>query len=378
MKRLWLILATIFLAACGNEEGALALETQAVPSIRVSDARGEPSVVLQGATLSGSKYVFVRDYRIARVGWKIDGVGWRTDRTAPFSLTDNPYNTARLSDGQHAITARIFYRSGSVKTSRATFNVKNASSPPPEPTPEPEPAPSREVVFFDGFSGTSLDKSKWDSCYPWGNEGGYSGFHGDGNCYNKSTGETQLYTSNAKNLSVSDGTLKLTALRETVTKNGKTFPFTSAMIASHPEFGGGFTTRYGLLEARMKLPLTKGVWPAFWTLPYPVEHPPEIDVMETINADSVLRMHYHFEAGSDGENFYGADLSEWHTYAVDWQPGLIVWYFDGVEVFRTTESVTDKPQYLLLNLAIDGWADTPDSSSSFPATVEVDWVRVTR
>ncbi len=379
------LLCALFLSACSN---SVDLTTQAAPQIRLSDnTSGLPYTSLDGRTVKGRVYLYVpRHAYLKAVGWVRDGRSIDTDRSFPFSLRpdDGLVDTRNWSEGAHTLTAKYYYRRGGRKWTQsytARFTVDNEATPvivdPPEPT-----QPGRELIFADEFSGSSLDRSKWDACYPWGNEGGYGGFHGTGNCYNRSTGETQLYL--PENITVSDGTLKLTAKRETVTRNSKTFSYTSGMIASHPEFGGGFTTRYGYLEASIKMPKGKGLWPAFWTLPYPVSWPPEIDITEVLG-DSITthRMHYHY-TGSDGrnasvgKNYVGPDLSaDFHTYAVDWRPGLITWYFDGKEVFRTTQSVTDDPMYLLLNLAVDGWAGTPDNNV-FPATMSVDFVRVYR
>jgi hypothetical protein len=389
MRKLSSLLLVVLLAACSGDSADLS--SQASPSIRVSESTtGSPYTALQGATLSDGRYIFVPNVAyLERVGWLIDGKGYDTGRSAPWSLNskDTMFNTARLADGQHTITARYFYKRGGrrwMESVSATFTVRNAAPAPepepPPPAPEPEPTPTdpgRTLIFADEFSGTSLDRSRWDDCYPWGNEGGY-----EGNCYNRSTGETQVYLE--RNITVADGTLKLTAKRENYCAHSKCFSYTSGMVATHPRLGTGFTTRYGYLEASIKMPKGKGLWPAFWTLPWPVAHPPEIDITEVLG-DSITthRMHYHYDDnGTDrsvGKNYVGPDLSaDFHTYAVDWRPGLIVWYFDGVEVFRTTQSVSGDPMYLLLNLAVDGWAGPPDSSTPFPAVMEVDWVRVYR
>jgi beta-glucanase (GH16 family) len=381
MRRPTALLLILVLAACSR--GDVAFTPQASPAIRVSESPSSSLYIdLHGATLSGGRYIFVPSvHYLERVSWVLDGEGYDTDHAAPWSLNskDTMFNMARLADGQHTLTARYFYQQGGrqwEESVSATFTVKNAA-------PESKRTDRRgELVFSEDFNGSSLNTNVWDTCYPWGNGGGRSGLSGRGNCYNASTGEEQLYVDDA--ISVSDGTLKLTAKRERVTANGKTFDYTSGMIASHPRRGGGFMTQYGYIEARIKVPSGKGFWPAFWTLPWPVAHPPEIDITEVLG-DSITthRMHYHYDDNgrerSVGKNYTGPDLSaNFHTYAVDWQPGLIVWYFDGQEVFRTTQSVTAEPMYLLLNLAVDGWAGPPNSSTPWPGVMEVDYVRVYR
>lgn len=241
-----------------------------------------------------------------------------------------------------------------------TFDTGEAA---PEPTPEPAPAPTpeRELIFADEFGGTALDTSKWSSGYPWTNP--------DGN-YNRSTGEQQVYL--PRNIVVSDGTVKLIAKRESV--NGR--PYTSGMISSDPRNGAGFLHTYGYIEARIKVPGGKGMWPAFWNLPWPVKWPPEIDIVEVLGDECIAEFHLHPEANYQGTNV----CDTWHTYAVDWRPGKVVWYLDGVERYREEgDHAPSQPMYLLLNLAVGGtWPGSPDISTPFPGVMEIDYVRVYR
>ena len=66
-----------------------------------------------------------------------------------------------------------------------------------------------------------------------------------------------------------------------------------------------------------------------------------------------------------------------HTYGVDWQKDKITWYFDGGKVYETaTPAGMDKPMYMLANLAVGGeWPGSPDATTKFPATLEIDYVR---
>jgi beta-glucanase (GH16 family) len=70
--------------------------------------------------------------------------------------------------------------------------------------------------------------------------------------------EEQYYTNRPENIKVENGVLKITARREQYM--GKSY--TSARILTK----GKFETKYGRLEARIKLPRGKGLWPAFWML----------------------------------------------------------------------------------------------------------------
>lgn len=107
-----------------------------------------------------------------------------------------------------------------------------------------------KLIWSDEFDGTELNKDKWsfqlgDGCdinlCQWGNN------------------ELQWYTSSKENLEVSDGTLKLIARKQNVQNRS----YTSARIRSLQK--GDF--KFGRIEARMRLPVGQGIWPAFWMLP---------------------------------------------------------------------------------------------------------------
>ena len=73
-----------------------------------------------------------------------------------------------------------------------------------------------------------------------------------------------------------------------------------------------------------------------------------------------------------------ADLAgDFHTYAADWQPGVVTWYFDGKQVYQLREHVPAQPMYIIANLAVGGnWPGHPAPDTAFPAYFEVDYIRV--
>lgn len=151
MRKLTALLLILALAACSR--GDVAFTPQASPAIRVSESpSGSPYVDLHGTTLSGGRHVYVPNVPyLEHVGWVIDGKGWDTDRSELWSLNHNDtlFDTARLADGQHTITARYFYRQGGRRweeSVNATFTVQNAA-------PEPKRAdPRGEIVFSEDFN----------------------------------------------------------------------------------------------------------------------------------------------------------------------------------------------------------------------------------
>ena len=244
-----------------------------------------------------------------------------------------------------------------------------------------------ELVWSDEFSGNKLDSSKW-SCQI-GN-----GYNGWGNY------EKQYYT--AENVSVSDGTLKITAKEEE--KNG--FNYTSARIRTVTDNGQVlFATKYGKIEARIKLPAGTGLWPAFWMMPVDSEYGSwplsgEIDIMEARGRE-LDEVHGTIHFGEKrpfnkniGDSYTfdnGTDITDYHVYSVEWTENSIIWYVDDVEYFRTSNwyTMTDgvvaeypapfnQEFYLILNMAVGGTYDSHKvpTSDVLPGTMEVDYVRV--
>lgn len=187
--------------------------------------------------------------------------------------------------------------------------------------------------------------------------------------------------------SISNGILDLTAqpadaaLRASI--QGQSY--TSGMITTNHEF----SQTYGYFEMRAQMPKGQGLWPAFWLLPEDGSWPPELDVMEMLgNQTSTLHTTVHSQTGGQDQlsatHFQTtdavavADMSTgFHTYGVDWEPDTITWYFDGREVFKAaTPADMHKPMYMVANLAVGGdWPGSPDASTLFPATMQIDYLR---
>jgi beta-glucanase (GH16 family) len=142
------------------------------------------------------------------------------------------------------------------------------------------------------------------------------------------------------------------------------------------------------------VPKGRGLWPAFWLAPADQTWPPEIDVFE-VHGDRLegywatvhqqpdpnrftLRWQDHFSQ-SNQFRIPTPDLSlDFHDYGVEWGPYDIIWTFDGQQVAKArTPPDAHKPMMLILNLAVGGrWPGAPDSSTHFPATLQVQHIRV--
>jgi beta-glucanase (GH16 family) len=242
------------------------------------------------------------------------------------------------------------------------------------------PAAGADLLLDEDFAGDRVDPAVWNTCHWWAVDGG---------CTIESNDELEWYQ--AGNVAVADGVLRLEAREQAVvTPDGGRYPYTSGMISSGPAPGDGdrpvrFAFTYGYVEALLRLPSDTGLWPAFWLLPADEESRPEIDIVETVGDDTdTARFHFHYvdddgEERSLGHDWSGADLAAgWHTFAVDWRPGVITWIVDGRERWRVEGAmVPDEPMYVVLNLAVGGvYPGPPDDETEFPAVVEADWVRV--
>jgi beta-glucanase (GH16 family) len=230
------------------------------------------------------------------------------------------------------------------------------------------------MVFDDEFNGTSLDSTKWYTCYPW-----------QGTICDNTNTKNMWYT--PQNVTVGNGICRLTALKQTF--NGR--PYTSGMISSTDPDGafvnGDF--QYGFLEVRVKVPAGgPGLWPAYWMIGM-LDWPPELDIFEINGTYTNAPINLAYGWGSNGNvtwtpiqyyrptdtNFY----FNYHVYAADWEPGVISWYIDGVKVRTFTSSnVTTMRMFILLTLQLGGGGSgvpTP-ANSELPAYMDIDYVRV--
>lgn len=234
------------------------------------------------------------------------------------------------------------------------------------------------LVWSDEFDAVELNEADWnyqlgDGCdiglCDWGN------------------GEAQFYQ--RENVSLEGGLLKLEARLESV--GGSIY--TSARINSK----GKQDFRFGYLEARIKLPVGGGLWPAFWMLSTNEEYggwprSGEIDIMEWVgNKPEEVFGTIHYGQDFPNNSFTGVTLSrtlsnfsdDFHTYAVTWTNSEITWLVDGyVYGSKTRADVApllwpfDKDFHFLLNVAVGGTLGGTVDNTALPATMEVDYVRV--
>lgn len=228
--------------------------------------------------------------------------------------------------------------------------------------------PSWNLAFADEFSGTSLNLSNWDTKFKWGARS---------LALNPAVGpELQCYMDDA--VSVSGGTLRLRASNTPSTCENGNLAFRSGMVSSHKT---QFYT-YGYYEIRARFPASSGFWPAFWMLPKGPEQKTEIDIMEGRGVQNrYVHMNLHAPSGMQPTSFLFPStdtFGTYHVYAIDWQPGQIIWYIDGVERKRIQgATVPAVPMYVIANLAVGAWGG-PVAAGSIPAVAEIDYIRIYR
>jgi beta-glucanase (GH16 family) len=254
----------------------------------------------------------------------------------------------------------------------ATSTTAAGTRGPAGPSPTGVPGKWR-IVLNDDFEGTSLDSSRWNTQYPWGEDN-----NGDGseNCYLPS------------NVTLDgQGNLVLTGQRGEVQGTGsagesKSWPYSSGQVNTF----GKFSLTHGVLEVRAQVPAGLGTWPAFWSLPANGSWPPEVDVMEVYGTDpGTLDMTYLW--GSEqtpkqkdrkttlegGEAF----SSDFHVFGCAITKRAITWYLDGVKQWSFTRAdkiAQLRPLYVVCNLAIGGAGGDPDGTP-MPVQYVVDYIR---
>lgn len=254
-------------------------------------------------------------------------------------------------------------------------------------------APQWTLVWSDEFNGPAgvpPDPAKWN--YDLGG-GGWG------------NNEIEVYTKSPANaFQDGNGHLVMRAIRDAAGN------YTSARLQtgspSASTHNADLSWQYGRIEARIKLPFGKGIWPAFWmlgenigTVGWPTSG--EIDIMENFgthhNNLSVNNGTAHGPGYSGahgiGQAFTlpeGETVSDYHVYGIDWSPDSVEWSVDHMPYFKITPAslpagtkwVFNAPFFLLLDLAIGGpktFLGTPDPNAPFtPQDMLVDYVRVYR
>ena len=276
--------------------------------------------------------------------------------------------TLEPTDGGEVITEEVvFEKTGSEKAGFAEFE---------------------NMLFYDNFSGNSLDLNKWqDPVYYEQERQGNSKWE-------------------ARNVSVGGGVLKLRFAKENADNNF----ITASAVRSKGRFEGS----YGYYEAKIKYPPRSGAWGAFWLFGECVNtvgdggiDGTEIDIVELSRvhengSNSALHWDgYGPEHKSTGKTYNTADYfneanlfdGNWHLYALEWTPSEYIFYIDDKEMWRVTNDdlaaensgICQNPIYVKFSIESSaptngtdwnmGWGG-PVDPGVWEESMEVDYVAV--
>jgi len=237
--------------------------------------------------------------------------------------------------------------------------------------------PGYTLVWSDEFSGNALDLNTW-------NQEIGNGSGGWGN------NELEYYTNSPKNCFLSNGNLIIEARKEAI--GG--FNYSSTRMTTQNKK----TFKFGRIDIRAKLPVSKGMWPALWMLGSNITSVGwpacgEMDIMELIGTYPgrvSATMHWKNSGGahaSKGSNYNlpSGDFSQqYHVFSMVWSQDLIKCYVDDqlyVTVTAADAGTANYPfnadQFFIFNVAVGGqWPGPPDATTPFPQRMFVDYVRV--
>ena len=231
------------------------------------------------------------------------------------------------------------------------------------------------TVFFDDFTGTSVDSTQWTVMNREGDQ---------------SNSELQCYQ--PANVVVSAGNLQITSKVQPIACNGTNRRYSSGMVQ-----WTSFNFTYGTVEFRAKMPGGQGPWPAVWMLGsncqasniasannvppcnWPQPGSDEIDITEILGSNHLaVNQQIHSGVYNWGCGVTTADVSQaFHIYQLEWSAGSLVWKIDGTQTCQITYNVPSTPMFLLMNTAIGGQGG-PVDDSTLPQMMSVDYVKVTQ
>lgn len=257
----------------------------------------------------------------------------------------------------------------------------------------PPAAPSGKVWqlhWGDDFNGSSVDTAKWNIQ--------------DNSNFGSSNHEDQCYK--AANTTVSGGSLRLTAQRQTVScgatnpdTGNSTYYFTSGMVTTRAQGGSmKFKFKQGYAEARVKSPKGNPYWPAFWLVgPNDGSTPGwpdygEFDILEHYGARPDITtgtLHYKCNGGNGhcktaptwyniktdsayggtstlgtqitnqaSLDAYSGGTSDFQVYGFLWESNRLSWYvngrkfryFDGANLYRIEQNGTQTLEATTANM----------------------------
>ena len=277
-------------------------------------------------------------------------------------------------------------------------NMTMTPAPAATATSTPSTASPNPAALTENFDGPSLNRNLWnvEGADFWVNN------------------EQQVYLDDSRTISIRQGVDGATGgvleLRPIYapgadTRTDRNADFVSGRIDSRSKY----EFEHGKAEARIRMPAGAGFWPAFWLLgtgEWPATG--EIDIMENVGDPTWVNSALHGPGYSGNTPFAkryyfpaGVDVTQWHTYSVDWTASKISFAVDGNTYYEVSRADVeqkgqwsyDNAKFLILNFAVGGGyphdvnkVDSPyyglpqasvDKIKAGDVVLQVDWVKVT-
>ena len=225
------------------------------------------------------------------------------------------------------------------------------------------------LVFEDDFAAGSLDRAKWLTRYFWGEVLLHDTY--------ALPGERHLFT-DGKNVEFNGSSASIVTKIDKV--QGKEwnpalgfypreFGYTSGLLSS----ASSFRTKYGKIEAKIKLSASAGVLHAFWLAGEAML--PQIDVFKMAGSKLNLSSFWGNMAEEGGVKNDTSALSAskftsgYFIYTLEWSPEKIEWKINNLVVKTQTNNVPAEPLYVVLSSGVF------DESAQTPARMDIDWIR---
>ena len=245
------------------------------------------------------------------------------------------------------------------------------------------------LVWSDEFNGDTVDETKWNIIDGMANHGAI--YDRDAVSIKKD-GENSYLAIHSKNYETTEDLIKAVGwdqyqdqkLKDSVT-------WSSGRVESKDKF----SFQFGRMAVRAKPNDSKGIWPAIWLLCQDETGHDEIDVLEYLGQDAWdawTTNHFGIldkNKASDGiaTRNYEAWCQDFHVFEVEWDPEIIKFFIDGVQVHSTTAGKDDgkdgmhtRPMFAILETQVgDGWVGPVDytrQETKQDSDYLIDWVRV--
>jgi beta-glucanase (GH16 family) len=357
------VLSSVLLCGCGSGSasgGTIPPETQAAaPTVTTAPAQGGAVVASLATTTAGATIYFTLDGTTPTNVSQI--------YQAPFLVASNLTVKAIAANPPGYLNSTVTSQGFSANIASGTLvwsdEFTNATSANAQPNP---------LVWTYDTGNSGFGNSELENYCAWGS------------------------TASPCNTASPNAYLGTDSALHIVAQQPSAGVYTSARLKTQ----GLFSFQYGRIEARMTLPEGQGIWPAFWLLGNNIATVAwpgcgELDVMEHIDGSNPLNEGFDWVQGSihgtglnGGIQYHpsGYSATSWHTYGMIWTKGQIQYYVDSPSnIYATFTSSSqagtwpfdDGPEFILLNLAVGGnWPGNPDATTTFPAAMAVDYVRV--